>query len=522
MRTKKNLLKPAVLLSTVCLFLAAGGTAEAAELLGIHASDDDDTGDTSTILLIDTALGTSIELADTGLSRVAEGTDSDAVNGLPGPNGLAYDIGSGKAYFASAPNSGGGPLILYSVVVSPPDGLPPVNLGTPTGTRLFDAAFFDGKYWYIDANTDDLRSISFAPDGTIASDVVEADLLAGSEFDGDTFGFGDIAIQDSTLYGAGRRKPGGGVGDPIVFFTVDLSSLPNYTEHQTDDPATPPLQLAFGGEGTLFGQTGALTGEQDLYYVSLVPATLGERGKVLTDFSGGPYTDMSDFNPLCDCDQGFVLLILDERSIDNDGEYLDSNGDLKEFTEAQVDDGSPALGKRTPLPFFSDPANIGTNITLFTGQVGGEAWHALKTIPDSWTAAGPTADGLRNYMGNPTVAFPHNVGPGLGNPDNLLDPVPDVTPLRATGLQLLEGKTVCGILMESSVSTNYAPLQANLKGEYQGTVAFFVVEATNNLPDLPKVEITVLDPAVACELEPQLFTEAPVLVDSSTPFDNSL
>jgi len=73
-------------------------------------------------------------------------------------------------------------------------------------------------------------------------------------------------------------------------------------EHQDDDPGTTKvLQLAFGGEGTLFGQTGALTGEQDLYYVSLVPATLGARGLVLVDFDGGPYTDMSMFNPLCAC-----------------------------------------------------------------------------------------------------------------------------------------------------------------------------------------------------------------------------
>ena len=116
MRIKKNLLKPAVLLTAVCLFLAAGGPAEAAELLGIHASDVDDLMDTSTIMLIDTALGTAIEVADTGLSRVAEGTDDSAVNGLPGPNGLAYDTDSGKAYFASFPNSDGGSPILYSVV----------------------------------------------------------------------------------------------------------------------------------------------------------------------------------------------------------------------------------------------------------------------------------------------------------------------------------------------------------------------------------------------------------------------
>ena len=125
MRTKKNLLKPAVLLSTVCLFLAAGGTAEAAELLGIHGSDENDTGDTSTILLIDTALGTAIEVADTGLSRVDEDTDATAVNGLPGPNGLAYNPVSGLAYFASFPNSGGGSPILYSVQVSPRTGCHP-------------------------------------------------------------------------------------------------------------------------------------------------------------------------------------------------------------------------------------------------------------------------------------------------------------------------------------------------------------------------------------------------------------
>ena len=302
MRIKKNLLKPAVLLSAVCLFLAVVGTAEAAELLGIHGSEENKTSgadSTSTIMLIDTALGTAIEVADTGLSRVDEGTDSSAVNGLPGPNGLAFDTDSGKAYFASFPNSGGGSPMLYSVVVDPPGGTP-VIVGTPSGARLFDAAFFDGKYWYIDAGTDDLRSISFDPTtGMLASDVLEAELLTGG-FAGHTFGFGDIAIQDGTLYGAGRRNPGA-PGGPIVFFSVDLSSLPNYTEHQTDDPATLPLQLAFGGEGTLFGQTGALTDppEQDLYYVSLVPGTLGERGKVLTDFAGGPYTDMSAFNPLC-------------------------------------------------------------------------------------------------------------------------------------------------------------------------------------------------------------------------------
>ena len=168
-------------------------------------------------------------------------------------------------------------------------------LGNPAGALPHDAAFSDGKYWYINAQTDDLRSISFNPGGTIASDDFVADLLGNAG----VLGFGDIAIKDGILYGDGLST----ATNRIVFFTVDLSApTTSYTEHQDDDPATTKvLQLAFGGEGTLFGQTGALTGEQDLYYVSLVPATLGERGLVLTDFSGGPYTDMSSFNPLCAC-----------------------------------------------------------------------------------------------------------------------------------------------------------------------------------------------------------------------------
>ena len=260
----KNLLKLAVSLTAVCLFLAGSGTAQAAELLGIHASVVDDTGDTSTILLINTSTGTSTFLADTLLSRVAGATDPTAVNSPSGPNGLAYDTLTGTAYFVSVPNSGGGPSILYSVAVDPPDGVAPVALGNPTGIAT-DADWYKGEYWYIATGTDDLYSISFNPGGTIAANTLEsgAGLLAAS---GDHLVFGDIAIDENgKLYGDARRNPGG----EIVFFSVDLEApLPNYTQHQSDVSTTAVLQLAFSGEGTLFGQTGALTGEQNLYYVS--------------------------------------------------------------------------------------------------------------------------------------------------------------------------------------------------------------------------------------------------------------
>nr|WP_290940715.1 hypothetical protein [Haliscomenobacter sp.] len=42
---------------------------------------------------------------------------------------------------------------------------------------------------------------------------------------------------------------------------------------------------------------------------------------------------------------------------------------------------------------------------MYTGEVGDEGWHALKTIPNSWINAGPSGNGLLNFLAP---------GPGLG------------------------------------------------------------------------------------------------------------
>ncbi len=312
MRIKKNLLKPAVLLAAVCLFIAFSGTAEAARLLALTAPPTGDPGtETSKIVLIDTATGTSTVLADTGLVR---STDPDAPNGMAGPNGLAYDPGTGTAYFSSRPGNppgpGNEPPILYSVVVDQLSGAPPpgpiVPLGNPTPADrgLADAAFFDGKYWYIDHGTDDLRCISFNPGGSISADVKVADLLSNSA----VLFFGDIGIKDGILHGSAEKV--GAVGPfPVVFFTVDLNPASgvflDYVEHLAgaptlDPPFGPVLQLGFGDDGTLFGVTGAFVGN-DLYYIRLLPGQLGLRGLALEGFPGGPFTDMAQWNPICDC-----------------------------------------------------------------------------------------------------------------------------------------------------------------------------------------------------------------------------
>ena len=160
-------------------------------------------------------------------------------------------------------------------------------------------------------------------------------------------------------------------------------------------------------------------------------------------------------------------------------------------------------------------------ITLHTGEVGDEGWFAPKTILASWDLAGPIiGDGLRNYLA---------AGPGLGTPhadgdrEALLDKIPDVTPLRATGLKLLEEQQVCAVVYDSDVSINYGPLNGSLKGANLGTVAFVVLSVTKldgfSSSSLPQVDIKILDADRVCKETLELFKEAPEPTSSSEPFD---
>ena len=186
-----------------------------------------------------------------------------------------------------------------------------------------------------------------------------------------------------------------------------------------------------------------------------------------------------------------IFLVIDEDSIDN-------GNPPNFFSDVDVNDDIADIGLRTQLPFFA--ANVGNTITLHTGEVGDEGWFALNTIPDSWITAGPTADGLRNFF---------LAGSGLGTPDingdreSQLDKIPDVTPLRATGLSNLVGENVCAVVYDSDISINYDPLDGSLKGANLGIVAFEVLSVTSlsgaSSSSLPEVEIEILDADVICE-----------------------
>lgn len=204
-----------------------------------------------------------------------------------------------------------------------------------------------------------------------------------------------------------------------------------------------------------------------------------------------------------------LLLVIDEESIDN-------GNPPNNFSNVDVNDQLAEKGLRQVLAYFEQ--NIGDTIDLFTGEVGDEGWHALKTIPTSWISAGPTTNGAQNYL----VAGP-GLGTGNDDPEVLLDKIPNVTPLRATGLAMLIGQTVLAVVYDGDVSTNYSPLEANLMGANLGLVAFDVVAVKTRTDgssgSLPRVTIAIraVDAALAAPLK--LFDNAPVPVSSSEPFD---
>lgn len=204
-----------------------------------------------------------------------------------------------------------------------------------------------------------------------------------------------------------------------------------------------------------------------------------------------------------------VFLIIDEESIDNGNEPND-------FSEVDVNDQLAAVGVRTPLRYFQE--NVGKQLDLFTGDVGDEGWHALKTIPASWVDAGPSDNGLKNYL---------TPGPGLGAGDDdrevLLDKIPDVTPLRASAISILKGKTIMALVYDSDISINYSPLNGNLMGSNLGLVAFDVLDVfertDGSTGSLPRVVIRIRNVTEISALPLALFSNAPPPESSSEPYD---
>jgi hypothetical protein len=224
-----------------------------------------------------------------------------------------------------------------------------------------------------------------------------------------------------------------------------------------------------------------------------------------------PGSEDGDLSPIYD--DYLVLMVIDESSIDNG---IEPNN----FSETDVNDQIASVGQRAQLKFFKD--NVGKTIDLNTGQVGDEGWFALKNIPNRWVNAGPTDNGAQNYL---------TPGPGLGAPnidgeqDILLDEIPLVAPMRATGLKMLVGSKVLAVVYDSDISINYSPLEGNLQGANLGLVAFEVLEVKSKIgssdSELPVVTIKILNVESTTQFGIVLFSNAPEPFSSSEPKDTN-
>jgi hypothetical protein len=239
---------------------------------------------------------------------------------------------------------------------------------------------------------------------------------------------------------------------------------------------------------------------------------------------------------------GATLLIIDEDGIDN-GLHLNRTGGgitpsgPSFWTVREVNDDIAAYGLRSVLRYFADSGNFGRTITVRTGQTGDEGWFAPSCIPRKWlgSSAGSTDNrclegaerdaAINNFFFSGQPPFT-GTNSSWALPQNRLDKIPHVIPLRARGLVSLVGKDVCAVVYDSDISINYdhgtsLGVNGNLQGATLGIAAFRVnaVRTLNNFSSstLPEVQVTVLNPAEACRSF-KLFNP-PVPNSSSVPND---
>jgi len=249
------------------------------------------------------------------------------------------------------------------------------------------------------------------------------------------------------------------------------------------------------------------------------------------------------------------FIIIDEDSIDNGDEpftttecyqYLDPNmfttspgcGEFDD-TSSPVNDDLANPGVRNELRWFDE--NPGKIAELQVGHITDEGWFAPQFIPQSWADAGPSDDGIRNFVGHmPEPGRPLMPGEclGVGNdPEICLDKIPDVEPIRYQGVLELLGMDICAVVYDSDISINWLDPgveNANLQGANLGIAAFRVIQVLpfgqdspfdqgNDPQEIAKVKIRILDAkndegTGVCQGDLTLF-EAPDSIDEDTPFD---
>jgi hypothetical protein len=181
-----------------------------------------------------------------------EFTVSAPPTGSAKPNGLAYDESTGRFYYCDyQPTS---TLYFWDGLIETVAG--PIysqNLGR---SGVANGDFYDGTYYFIDGQTDDLYGVILNPEGTIASGNTAAEKL--DDIAGGVHGWtfnGDIGIQDGVIYGWGKCV----THSKYEFFTYNLGT--GIFSLFTPAYQSSSLQLAFGTDGTLYGHRSAGLGD---------------------------------------------------------------------------------------------------------------------------------------------------------------------------------------------------------------------------------------------------------------------
>jgi hypothetical protein len=160
---------------------------------------------------------------------------------------------------------------------------------------------------------------------------------------------------------------------------------------------------------------------------------------------------------------GVCLVILDEDAIDNGTSTIErAAADHGVTPDFLVNDDDPSEVGNPPLRW--NQLFPGDVALIPAGQVDDEGWFTLPdTTDEEWVAA--FAAGTL--------------------PQNQLDRVPNVMPLRNQDLVRLIGRTCVGVVYDSDISIDYQPLIANLQGARYGRFTFTVlgIEVPGSIPE---------------------------------------
>jgi hypothetical protein len=193
------------------------------------------------------------------------------------------------------------------------------------------------------------------------------------------------------------------------------------------------------------------------------------------------------------------ICLIDEDMLDNSSPAilelaangLCDGGDPAECVNDHIaDEGLRVALQLPPGTIIGNGVPGGTTAPLSAGELYDEGLFEITMSLPEWDAAGPTNDGLINYL----VAL----APFFGNPfETLLDKIPGVIPQRTADLQAHIGETCCAVVYDSDINYNEVDDLANLQGANYGVVRFTLL-AVGPDPEgsvLPDITIRIENPS---------------------------